>query len=75
MGNISMSGFQTFFFFRKQKRICNIPGEVPYLSEAESLAKAARASGKLGGVAGVLAGVHNLKKKKRLQKLEGIFWH
>lgn len=36
-----------------------LPGEAPYLSEAESLAKAARASGKLGGVAGVLAGVHN----------------
>ena len=48
----------------KNERNCDIPGEVPYLSEADSLAKAARASGKLGGVAGVLAGVHNCNKNK-----------
>jgi len=37
----------------------NLPGEVPYLSVADSLANAAKASGKFGGVAGVFAGVHN----------------
>lgn len=57
-----------YYIFRND----NIPGEVPYLSEAESLAKAARASGKFGGVAGVLAGVHNWnrQKEKELSKLE-----
>ena len=35
------------------------PGDVAYLSAVDNLAKAASASGKLGGVAGVLVGVHN----------------
>lgn len=43
----------------------NLPGEVPYLSVADSLANAAKASGKFGGVAGVFAGVHNCAKTIR----------
>lgn len=45
------------------KKKINLPGEVPYLSEADNLANAAKASGKLGGVAGVFAGVHNCIKQ------------
>ena len=39
------------------------------VSEACSLEKAAKASGKFGGVAGVLAGVTSLKEKEKFVKL------